>query len=192
MKLKIGVLAQNTFDKHRVLLEALDCEIIKVEKVEDIAEIQGLIISGPNSLVINNLVQLELEDRIKEFAAKDFPIFGICGGMILLSKNLVDHGQSKLGLMDIDIAEEPITSHDINLATNLLIPALGSTPFPAIFLNAPYIKRIKPNVGILAEYNGKIVFVRQGNMLASSFHPELASDNRVHQYFINMVKEHII
>lgn len=190
MKLRIGVLAENTYDEHCVLLEALDCEIRKVEKVEDIAEIQGLILSAYNSSAINNLIQLELGNRIKEFAAKDFPIFGICGGMILLSKNPDGNGQ--LELMDIDIAEESITSHDFNPVANLLIPALGSTPFPAFFRNSPYIKRIKPNVGILAEYNGKIVFVRQGNMLASSFHPELASDYRVHQYFINMVKEHII
>ncbi|NMA67855.1 MAG: pyridoxal 5'-phosphate synthase glutaminase subunit PdxT [Desulfitobacterium sp.] len=192
MKLKIGVLAQSTFDENCVLLEALNCEIIKVEKAEDIEEIQGLIISVNDNSAINKLILSELGDRIKKFAARDFPIYGICGGMILLSKDTSNYEQPRLGLMDIDVAEKSIVSHDLSVTANLLIPALGDIPFPAIFLNSPYIKRIKPNVGILAEYNDKIVFVRQGNMLASSFHPELASDCRVHQYFINMVKEHII
>lgn len=191
VKLRIGILAQSTYTEHHILLEVLNCETIEVKKVDDFEKIQGLIISGNSSSVITKLRQLGLVNKIKEFAARDFPIFGICGGMVILSKNIVDRDQSRLGLMDINV-EEDLLEQNLNIATDLLIPAIGSKTFPAVFKNSPYIQEIKPNVGILAEYNGKIVFVRQGNMLASSFHPELGSDCRVHQYFRNMVKENII
>lgn len=134
---------------------------------------------------------INLVEKIKELAAKNLPIFGTCAGMIVLSKRIEDSNQYSLGLMDVTVQRNAFGRQVASFETNLEIPALGKDPIRAIFIRAPYIKEVAPNVGILAEYEGKIVFARQGNMIASAFHPELTEDRRVHQYFLSIVDEQL-
>ncbi|MCB8816809.1 pyridoxal 5'-phosphate synthase glutaminase subunit PdxT [Desulfosporosinus shakirovi] len=192
MKKRVGVLAlQGAFREHRQVLEKLGCDVTEVRRTSDLDGIQGLIIPGGESTTIGKLLRIdEIGERIKELGAKDMPIFGTCAGMILLSKTIVDSDQYRLNLMDTVVERNAFGRQVASFETDLQVPALGVNPLRAVFIRAPYLKEVAPNVGILAEYNGKIVFVRQGNLLASAFHPELTSDNRVHQYFLNMIDEH--
>lgn len=191
MKMRIGVLAlQGAFREHRFILEDLGCEVTEVRKASDLDGIHGLILPGGESTTMGKLLQLDgLGDRIKEMAADNLPIFGTCAGMILLSKRIKNSNQYNLGLMDMTAERNAFGRQITSFEVDLNVPILGSQPVRAVFIRAPFIQEIEPNVGILAEYEGKIVFVRQGNMLASAFHPELTKDHRVHQYFLRIVKE---
>jgi pyridoxal 5'-phosphate synthase pdxT subunit len=191
MKKRVGVLAlQGAFREHRQVLEDLGCEAVEVRKTSDLKDINGLIIPGGESTTMGKLLQTDgLGDKIKELAAQDFPIFGTCAGMILLSKQIDESDQYRLGLMDMTVRRNAFGRQVASFETDLNVPALGNDPVRAVFIRAPFIREVAPNVGILAEYDGKIVFVRQGNMLASAFHPELTPDHRVHQYFLDIVDE---
>lgn len=192
MKKRVGVLAlQGAFREHRQVLEQLGCEVVEVRKTSDLDGIQGLIIPGGESTTIGKLLRIdEMGEKIKELGTKDMPIFGTCAGMILLSKTIIDSEQYSLNLMDTVVERNAFGRQVASFETDLKVPALGVNPFRAVFIRAPYLREVAPNVGILAEFNGKIVFVRQGNLLASAFHPELTQDNRVHQYFLDMIDEH--
>ncbi len=194
MAKRVGVLAlQGAFREHLQVLEDLGCEAVEVRKASDLDNINGLILPGGESITIGKLLQIdELGDRIKELAADNFPIFGTCAGMILLSKHVDDSDQYRLGLMDMTVRGNAFDRQIASFETYLEVPALGSDPVRAVFIRAPFIREVAPNVGILAEYDGKIVFVRQGNMLASAFHPELTPDHRVHQYFLDIVDEQML
>lgn len=191
MKRRIGVLAlQGAFREHRQVLEDLGCEAVEVRRTSDLEGLNGLIIPGGESTTIGKLLlDHNLGDKIKELAAQDFPIFGTSSGLILLSKKIHDNDPYSLELMDMTVYRNDFADQSARFETELEVPALGSNRVPAVFIQSPYIKEVAPNVGILAEYDGKIVFVRQGNMLASSFHPELTPDHRVHQYFLDIVDE---
>ncbi|MDI6879518.1 MAG: pyridoxal 5'-phosphate synthase glutaminase subunit PdxT [Desulfitobacteriaceae bacterium] len=192
MKTKVGVLAlQGAFREHRRAFESLNCEVVEVRKPADLQGIQGLVFPGGESTTIGKLLQNEgLGDRIKELAAQDMPMFGTCAGMILLAKYIDDSDQYRLNLMDITVKRNAFGRQIASFEANITIPALGNDPVRAVFIRAPYVQEVAPNVGILAEYEGKIVFVRQGNMIASAFHPELTPDKRVHQYFLNIISEY--
>lgn len=191
MAKRVGILAlQGAFREHRQVLEDLGCEAVEVRKVSDLESINGLIIPGGESTTIGKLLQVDgLGDKIKELAAHNFPIFGTCAGMILLSKQVDDSEQYRLGLMDMTVRRNAFGRQIASFETDLEVPALGSDPVRAVFIRAPFIREVAPNVGILSEYEGKIVFVRQGNMLASAFHPELTPDHRIHQYFLDIIDE---
>jgi 5'-phosphate synthase pdxT subunit len=192
MKKRVGVLAlQGAFREHRQVLEHLGCDVIEVRKTSNLDGIQGLIIPGGESTTIGKILQIdELGEKIKELGTRNLPIFGTCAGMILLSKTIIDSNQYRLNLMDTVVERNAFGRQVASFETDLLVPALGFIPLRAVFIRAPYLREVAPNVGILAEYDGKIVFVRQGNLLASAFHPELTPDLRVHQYFLNMIDEH--
>ncbi|GAB6172690.1 pyridoxal 5'-phosphate synthase glutaminase subunit PdxT [Paradesulfitobacterium aromaticivorans] len=192
MKRRVGVLAlQGAFREHRLALENLGVEVVEVRKKSELEEIDGLIIPGGESTTMGKLLKVDgLGDEIKELAAKDLPIFGTCAGMIMLSKRISQSEQYTLELMDVTAERNAFGRQIASFETDLKVPALGSEPVRAVFIRAPYIRDIAPNVGILAEYEGKVVFARQGNMIASAFHPELTPDRRVHQYFLDIVEEY--
>ena len=189
MKKRVGVLAlQGAFREHRQVLEHLGCDVIEVRKTSDLEGIHGLIIPGGESTTIGKLLQIdEMGEKLKELGTRDLPIFGTCAGMILLSKTIIDSDQYRLNLMDTVVERNAFGRQVASFETDLLVPAMGPKPLRAVFIRAPYLREVAPNVGILAEYEGKIVFARQGNLLASAFHPELTPDLRVHQYFLGMI-----
>ncbi len=192
MKKRIGVLAlQGAFREHRRTLESLGCGVVEVRKASDLEGIEGLIIPGGESTAIGKLLQVDgLGEQIKELAKKDLPVFGTCAGMILVSKRIKNSQQYSLGLMDVTAQRNAFGRQVASFEADLDVPALGSQPLRGVFIRAPYIEEIAPNVGILAEYDGKVIFARQGNILASAFHPELTPDQRVHAYFLDIVDEY--
>ncbi|AGA67586.1 putative glutamine amidotransferase involved in pyridoxine biosynthesis [Desulfitobacterium dichloroeliminans LMG P-21439] len=159
-------------------------QVIEVRTRENCDSIHGLLIVGSENLPEAIHFPEEIGERIKELAGLDFPIYGICAGMVLMSKGSPEQGNNRLGLMDVTVAGELMAS---KIETYLSIPALGTKPVKAVFDESHYIQEVAPNVGILSEYNGKIVFVRQGNLLASAFHPDSSADDRVYRYFLDIV-----
>ncbi|OLN34039.1 pyridoxal 5'-phosphate synthase glutaminase subunit PdxT [Desulfosporosinus metallidurans] len=192
MNKRVGVLAlQGAFREHRQVLEQLGCDVVEVRKTCDLEGIHGLIIPGGESTTIGKLLNIDgMGDEIKKLATKDLPIFGTCAGMILLSKTIIDSDQYRLNLMDTVVERNAFGRQVASFETDLMVPAIGPNPIRAVFIRAPYLREVAPNVGILADYDGKIVFARQGNLLASAFHPELTPDQRVHQYFLDMIDEY--
>jgi 5'-phosphate synthase pdxT subunit len=191
MRKRIGVLAlQGAFREHRLVLEKLGCDVVEVRKASDLAGIQGLILPGGESTTIGKLLQFAgLGESIKELAAAGLPVFGTCAGMILLSKKIENSTQYNLDLMDMTAKRNAFGRQIASFEADLEIPELGLEPVRAVFIRAPYVEETGPEVKILAAYEERIVFVRQGNLLASAFHPELTPDGRVHRYFIDIVEE---
>ncbi len=191
--MKIGVLAlQGAFREHRLMIESCGQEAVEVRKTSELDQVQGLIIPGGESTTIGKLMcEFGLDKAIIKRADEGMPIYGTCAGLILLTKTIIGSNQYSMGLMDIEVQRNAFGRQVDSFEVDLPIPVLGYKPFRAVFIRAPLIEKVAPNVGILAQYNGKIVFARQGNFLASSFHPELTGDKRIHQYFLQMVKENV-
>ena len=189
--MEVGVLAlQGAFREHCKLLKDCGAKSREIRKPEELEGIVGLIIPGGESTTIGRLmVEFNLLEPIKELAARRIPIFGTCAGMVLLAKEIEGSHQPRLGLMDMEVVRNGFGRQTESFETDLEISALGIKPFRGVFIRAPYIKKVSPNIGILASFEDKIVFVRQGNLLACSFHPELTDDTRVHQYFLEMVRK---
>ncbi|MDW7674456.1 MAG: pyridoxal 5'-phosphate synthase glutaminase subunit PdxT [Bacillota bacterium] len=188
--MKIGVLAlQGAFLDHKKVLERCGVEVVHVRLPEHLEEVQGIIIPGGESTTIGKLmIDFGLKGILTEKIEAGMPVFGTCAGMILLAKNIYETDQPRLGIMDITVKRNAFGRQVDSFEAMVNIPVLGNV-FPAVFIRAPYIMEIEPNVSILAEFDGKIVMARQGNILACAFHPELTNDDRIHQYFISMIKE---
>ena len=190
-QLKVGVLAlQGAFREHIQALEKCGIDAVEVRKPEQLTEVKGLIIPGGESTTIGLLMEkFQLTDKLLERAKEGMPIFGTCAGMIMLAKDIVNSQQFSLKLMDISVRRNAFGRQRESFEKSLDVPAIGDKPFNAVFIRAPYIEKIAPNVGVLCQLDDeRIVFVRQGNFLACSFHPELTDDIRIHQYFIDIVR----
>lgn len=187
----VGVLAlQGAFIEHQRMLKKCGVDTIPVRKPEELKNIDGLIIPGGESTTIGKLMQeYQLDREIHAKVKSGMPVFGTCAGLIMLAKDIVGSDQFRLGLMDIKVVRNGFGRQADSFEVNLQIDALGKVPFPAVFIRAPYIESVKPNVGILAEYEKKIVLLRQGNFLGAAFHPELTDDLRIHLYFKQMVED---
>jgi len=191
--MEIGVLAlQGAFREHRKLLKDCGVSSREVRKPEQLEGVGGLIIPGGESTTIGKLMlEYGLMEPIKKLGMEGLPIFGTCAGLVLLAKDIKNSDQPKLGLMDMEVVRNGFGRQVDSFEVDLEISVLGFTPFRAIFIRAPYIERVNPNIGILATYQDKVVFARQGNLLACSFHPELTDDIRIHRYFLEMVDSRI-
>lgn len=192
MEKKIGVLAiQGAFREHCRLLTKLGVKPVEVRSREDLDGIQGLIMPGGESTAIGK--QLELDgfgDRIKKMAGVGFPIFGTCAGMILLSKRIDQSNQYSLRIMDTLVKRNAFGRQVASFEADIPVKGLQGGDLRAVFIRAPYVLEAGSEVDVLANYAEKIVFVRQGNILASAFHPELTEDTRIHEYFSEMVDQY--
>lgn len=185
----IGVLAlQGAYQKHAIALEKLGAQTRLVKSADDFTQIDGLIIPGGESTTMGLLIQrYQLEPALQKLHHAQKPIWGTCAGMILLAKNIEQSDQYRLGFMDITVARNSYGRQIESFAAALDIPALGDNSFPATFIRAPKISQLNSlNIEILASHQEIPVFVRQGHLLASSFHPELSDDLRLHNYFLNL------
>lgn len=189
----IGVLAlQGAFIEHRKALERLGVETREVRLPEQLEGLSGLIIPGGESTTIGKLaVTYGLIEPIRTRAASGWPVWGTCAGMILLARDIGGLAQPLIGLMDVTIRRNAFGRQVDSFETLLDVPELGGDmPFRAIFIRAPLIERVGPGVQVLARLSdGAIVAARQGNLLATAFHPELTDDLRFHQYFVRMTGE---
>ena len=187
----IGVLAlQGAFAEHGRILAKCGIDTVLIRKGSEMNQIDGLIIPGGESTTIGKLMrEYNLDDIILEKTQQGMPVFGTCAGMIMMAKDIIENDQFSLSLIDIRVQRNGFGRQVDSFEVGLEIDALGKAPFPGVFIRAPYVESVKPNVGILAQHDGKIVMVRQGNFLGAAFHPELTDDLRVHLYFKQMVKD---
>ena len=188
--MRIGVLAsQGAFAEHIATLRQMEIEALPVRLPRELTGLDGLIIPGGESTSIGQLMQdYNLLNEIKNMAENGLPIFGTCAGMILLANKTSDSDIKPLGIMDITVRRNAFGRQKDSFETELSIPSLGEKPFPGIFIRAPVIEQANSGVEILARLaDGTTVAARQGKLLASAFHPELTSDLRFHQYFLDIV-----
>lgn len=186
----VGVLAlQGAFLEHEKMLEKLNVDFIEIRKKEDLKiHIDGLILPGGESTAIGKLLKdLDIYEDLKLMIQQGLPTFGTCAGMILLAKKLYNDDTVHLGLMDIEVKRNAYGRQLGSFVVNQDFQNMGIIPM--VFIRAPYIQSVKENVEVLCVVNDNIVGARQDNMLVTSFHPELTSSTKVHEYFINMIKE---
>jgi pyridoxal 5'-phosphate synthase pdxT subunit len=188
---KIGVLAlQGAFIEHAKILKQLGVETSEVRLPEHLKALDGLIIPGGESTTIGKLAtEYGLIEPLREFA-KEKPTWGTCAGLIFLAKDIGIERQPILALMDVVVDRNAFGRQVDSFETNLDFKGLAEEdrPFHAIFIRAPLVRKAGDGVKILAQLNdGGIVAVQQGHLLGTAFHPELTNDQRVHQYFCDMV-----
>ena len=192
--MKIGVLAsQGAFIEHIAMLRQLGVKAMPVRLPQELKGLDGLIIPGGESTSISKLMlDYNLTAEISKLAQNGLPLFGTCAGMILLANEMSDGNNLKpLGIMKIRVKRNAFGRQKESFETDLSIPVLGEKLFPGIFIRAPIIEQSNSDVEILARLaDGTSVAARQGNLLASAFHPELTNDLRFHQYFLDIVAEH--
>jgi len=159
-----------------------------VKTPEDLERVDGLIIPGGESTTVMKLLaRFGLETPIKQRVKDGMPLWGTCMGMIVAAHDVADLKQPTLDLLDITVRRNAFGRQVASAEVALPIPALGSKPFPAVFIRAPWIERAGKGVEALASREGHLVFVRQNNVLGSAFHPELTHDDRLHRYFVEMI-----
>ncbi len=188
--MRIGVLGlQGDFREHLAVLRSLGVDARDVRTKAQLDEIDGLIIPGGESTTMAYLLEKTgMLPVLRERGEQGFPIYGTCAGMILLAHELNDSSpESRLALMDIAVKRNAYGRQLDSFEADIHIKDIGK--FHAIFIRAPKIVRVGPGVEILAEHDGTPVLVRQKNLLASSFHPELTGDPRVHEYFLKIVRK---
>ncbi|MBE0339029.1 pyridoxal 5'-phosphate synthase glutaminase subunit PdxT [Paenibacillus sp. 23TSA30-6] len=188
--MKIGVLSlQGAVAEHIRSVELAGAEGVAVKKTEQLNELSGLIIPGGESTTIGKLMRkYDFIDAIRQFSDQGKPIFGTCAGLIVLAKTVQGQEEAHLGLMDITVSRNAFGRQRESFETDLDIKGIEE-PVRAVFIRAPLIQSVGTGVDVLSKYDGEIVAARQGHLLASSFHPELTDDYRLHQYFVDMVRE---
>ncbi len=191
--MKIGVLAlQGAVSEHIQALSALDAETVLVRLPSDLDGLDALVIPGGESTTIGKLLSdYGLLQPIRKLAKQGFPIFGTCAGLILLAKKAPNLDIEPIGVMDIEVNRNAFGRQVDSFEADLEIPALHNGTFRGIFIRAPLVEKAEPGVEILCQLDGKAVAVRQGKLLACSFHPELTDDSRFHKYFLDLVNGYV-
>jgi pyridoxal 5'-phosphate synthase pdxT subunit len=183
--MKIGVLAlQGDFDAHRKRLEELGSKVVLVKKPEQLDDIDGLVIPGGESSTFLKLLGEAGFAKLKEFVRLK-PTFGTCAGAILLAKEIENPQQTGLGALDIGIRRN---AYGRQIESSIREGLFAGSPIEMVFIRAPKIQRLGPQVEILATEGKDPVVVRQGKTMAATFHPELSDDCRVHKTFLELVK----
>jgi 5'-phosphate synthase pdxT subunit len=193
---RIGVLAlQGDVREHVRALTEVGAEPVEVRRPEELAEVDGLILPGGESTTIGKLLELfELLEPLRAAVKTGLPVYGSCAGMILLADEVLDGrpDQPTVGGLDIAVRRNAFGRQVDSFETDLPLAGVGEVH--AVFIRAPWVERTGPGVEVLATVGsgpaaGKVVAVRRGPLLATSFHPELTGDSRVHGLFVAMVKE---
>ncbi len=194
--LRVGVLAlQGDVREHINSLTSLNVAVQKVRNPEELITVNALVIPGGESTTISMLAnRVGLISPLREFIKNGHAVYGSCAGMILLADEILDGkaGQETIGGLDMTVRRNAFGRQVDSFETDLNIKDIGDA-FKAVFIRAPWVERVGANVEVLASVktdsgSDHPVMVRQGFLLASSFHPELTNDNRVHQYFVEMAK----
>lgn len=192
---RIGVLAfQGDVREHLAVLDSLGVEGVKVRRPEELATVDGLIIPGGESSVMDKLTRLfGMAEPLKAAITSGLPVFGTCAGLIMLSDTVLDamDDQQSLGGLDVVVRRNAFGTQIDSFEVDLEMPEVSADPIPATFIRAPVVESVGEGVCVLAQVpDGRIVAVRQGNVLGISFHPEVNGDSRIHAYFTELVRQH--
>jgi 5'-phosphate synthase pdxT subunit len=186
---RIGVLAlQGDVREHVTALTAAGAEVRSVKRPEDLAGLDGIVLPGGESTTMGRLLVLfDLLDPLRALLGEGLPAFGTCAGMILLAAEVVGGrpDQQLLGGLDVTVRRNAFGSQVQSFETDLDVEGVGS--LHGVFIRAPWVERTGPDVSVLATVEGHPVAVRQGQLLATSFHPELTGDSRVHELFVTRI-----
>ncbi|HEY3164223.1 MAG TPA: pyridoxal 5'-phosphate synthase glutaminase subunit PdxT [Candidatus Limnocylindrales bacterium] len=191
--MKIGVLAlQGAFREHLDVLDAIGVEGVPVRLPRDLDGVSGLILPGGESTTMRHLIdRWGLGPPILDLAGRGAPLFGTCAGMIVLSREIVGDERPVLPLLDVTVERNAFGRQLDSFEAELSVPVLGDTPVHAVFIRAPVIETVGPDVDVLARLDdGRIVAVRERNVIATAFHPELAGETRFHRLVAAMGSEH--
>ncbi len=191
--MKIGVLAlQGAFREHLDTLQAIGVEGVRVREPRDLEGVSGLILPGGESTTMRKLIdRWGLREPILDLATSGAPIFGTCAGMILLAREIAGGEPPILPLLDVTVERNAFGRQLESFETDIVVDPLGATPVHALFIRAPIIERTGPGVDVLARLDdGRIVAVRERNIVATSFHPELVGETRFHRLVATMASEH--
>ncbi len=190
-ELNIGVLAvQGDFAEHIAILRSIGVEAREVRLPEQLEALDGLIIPGGESTTLSRLMSIyDLREPIAQMVSEGRPVWGTCAGMIMLANEITEQDPVPLGLMDIGVRRNAFGRQVDSFEQELQISHLSTEPYHCIFIRAPVVIRVGEAVNVLASLDdGRPVAVQQGNLLATSFHPELTRDARVHEYFVSLVR----
>jgi 5'-phosphate synthase pdxT subunit len=190
---KIGVLSlQGAFAEHVNVLRSIGVDAVEVRLPEQLPELDGLVLPGGESTTMRRLIdRWGLRQPILDLAARGAPLFGTCAGMIILAKEIADGDEPVLSLLDVTVERNAFGRQLDSFETDLAVPLLGDQPVHGVFIRAPVIDRVGPDVDVLARLDdGRIVAVRERNVIATAFHPELAGETRFHRLLATMAYEH--
>jgi 5'-phosphate synthase pdxT subunit len=190
---RIGVLAlQGDFREHIQVLTGLGADAVPVRRPSELDSIDGLIIPGGESSVIDKLTRtFGMQQPLRDAIAGGLPVYGTCAGLIMLADRVLDsiEGQQSLGGLDVEVRRNAFGSQVDSFETDLDVPVLGEEPVHAVFIRAPVVERLGPAASALASLeDGHVVAVEQGNLLGTSFHPEMTGETRFHAYFLDKVR----
>ena len=185
-KYTVGVLAlQGAVSEHIAQIETLGAKAIMVKTLAELQQVDALVLPGGESTTIGRL--LHSSGLFQALQSFDKPILGTCAGLILLANKLEGNEQPHLAKMDIQVQRNAFGRQVDSFQTELMVKGF-TEPFPAVFIRAPYISAVGNEVEVLAEWQSKIVFAKQGNLLACAFHPELTSDKRIMALLLQQIK----
>ena len=186
-ELCVGVLAlQGAFREHVAAVTRLGATAREVRQLKDIDGIDALILPGGESTTMGKLLNERNKlEPLRQRILDGMPVYGSCAGLILLCRDIENSDQPRLGVLDATVRRNAFGRQVDSFETNLSIPEIGADPLPAVFIRAPVITGVGAGVKVLAEVDGQAVAVRQNNILATSFHPELTPDTRMHSYFLS-------
>ncbi|MCX5139020.1 MULTISPECIES: pyridoxal 5'-phosphate synthase glutaminase subunit PdxT [unclassified Streptomyces] len=188
----IGVLAlQGDVREHLIALASADALARPVRRPEELAEVDGLVIPGGESTTMSKLAALfGMLEPLRERVRAGMPVYGTCAGMILLADKILDprSGQETLGGIDMIVRRNAFGRQNESFEAAVEVAGIEGGPVEGVFIRAPWVESVGAQAKVVAEHGGHIVAVRQGNALATSFHPELTGDHRLHAYFVDMVR----
>jgi 5'-phosphate synthase pdxT subunit len=190
---RVGVLAlQGDFREHAHVLGRLGARVSLVRRPEELDAVDGLVIPGGESSVMDKLARtFGLAEPLKAAIAAGLPVYGTCAGLILLADTVLDGiaGQQSLGGLDVVVRRNAFGSQNQSFETDLDFPVLGDAPVHAVFIRGPVVESVGPGATPLAALDdGRVVAVEQGNLLGTSFHPEITGEYRFHEYFLAKVR----
>jgi 5'-phosphate synthase pdxT subunit len=191
-RVRVGVLAvQGAFQEHIDVLRSLGVDAVPVRLPQDLEGVSGLIMPGGESTTMRKLIdRWGLREPIAQLAREGAPIFGTCAGMILLAKDISDGDAPVFPLLDISVKRNAFGRQLDSFESELNVPVLGDRPVHAVFIRAPIVERVGPDVDVLAQLDdGRVVAVRSGSVVATAFHPELSGETRFHRLIATMAAE---
>ena len=193
MSLRVGVLAiQGDVREHARVLTDLGAEVSLVRRPAELAAVDGLVLPGGESSAIDKLSRaFGMQKPIRDAIGGGMPMYGTCAGLILLADRITDGivGQETFGGLDVTVKRNAFGGQSESFETDLNVPVLGSPPVHAVFIRAPVVESVGPKATALATVaDGRCVAVEQGNLIGTSFHPEITGEHRFHEYFLQKVR----